>query len=65
MRVSYILCQESLSQEMGYQVIVVSPNYVILDTGDIPISPKITESWRRRTLIRSTQCYTGNLCLLW
>lgn len=44
MRVSYILCQESLSQGMGYQVFVVSLNHLILDTGDIPISPKMTES---------------------
>lgn len=44
MRVSYILCQESLSQGMGYQVFVVSRNNLILDTGDIPISPKMTES---------------------
>lgn len=29
---------------MGYHVFVVSPNHVILDTGGIPIAPKMTES---------------------
>lgn len=44
MRASYILCQESLCQGMGYQVICGFPKSCNIDTRDIPIAPKMTES---------------------